>query len=114
MASTPYIVQTGMGVDIHGADETTAACRAVEAAIGHNSLLFLRHVGIQRAEQILVQVEIACPRPERVDTARVAAVLPVGRVSVATQAGGMLVDTAMAGDPMLIAIAAVRVSVEDT
>ncbi len=112
MARTPYIMQTGMGVDIHGADDTTAACRAVDAAIRHNSLLFLGQLGLTSADQIVVDVTIACPHPDRVDVQAVASALPVGAVSVAAETGGMLADTGVSGDPMLIALAAVRVSVE--
>jgi uncharacterized protein (TIGR02058 family) len=99
-----------MGVDIHGADDTTAACRAVDHAIHHNSLLFLREIGLASADQIHVEVTIACPHPERVDTAAVASTLPVGVVSVRAERGGML--TGSDEDPMVIALAAVRVSVE--
>lgn len=109
MARVPYLLQTGMGVDIHGADDTTAACRAVDHAIHHNSLLFLRELGLASTDQIHVDVTIACPHPERVDTEAVASKLPVGGVSVRAERGGMLTGT---DDPMLIALAAVRVSVE--
>lgn len=113
MARTPYIMQTGMGVDIHGADDTTAACRAVDAAIRHNSLLFLRQIGLKSLEQMKVDVTIATPHPDRVDTEAVARALPVGAVTVRAEAGGMLAKTGGKGDPMLIAVAAVLVSVED-
>jgi len=111
MQKTPYILQTGMGVDLHGADDTTAACRAVDHAIRRNSLLFLREIGLRSRDQIHVDVTIACPHPERVDTDAVSAALPVGIVSVKAERGGMLAETGSKGDPALIAIAAVRVSV---
>ncbi len=112
MAATPYIVQTGMGVDLHGADDTTAAQRAVEEAIRHNSLVFLGQIGLKSPKQIHVDVTIACPHPERVDADAVSAVLPVGVVSVKTQKGGMLAESGTSGDPILIAVAAVLVGVE--
>jgi uncharacterized protein (TIGR02058 family) len=112
VTATPYIVQTGMGVDIHGTDDTTAACRAVEAAIRHNSLVFLGQIGLESRRQIHVDVTIACPHPERLDADTVSAVLPVGVVSVRAEKGGMLAETGTRSDPMLIAIAAVLVSVE--
>ncbi|MBW2282672.1 MAG: Lin0512 family protein [Deltaproteobacteria bacterium] len=114
MAKTPYLLQTGMGVDLHGGDDTTAACRAVTHAIHHNSLLFLREVGLHSAGQVHVDVTIACPHPEQVDTEAVAAALPVGVVSVEAQSGGMLAATGTEGDDALIAIAAVRVSVSQS
>jgi uncharacterized protein (TIGR02058 family) len=111
MPKTLYLLQTGMGVDLHGGDDTTAARRAVTHAIQRNSLLFLREIGLQSAEQIHVDVTIACPHPERVDTDAVASALPVGIVSVDVQPGGMLAETGTEGDDALIALAAVRVSV---
>lgn len=109
MTKTAYLLQTGMGVDLHGTDDTAAACRAVDHAIHHNSLLFLGEIGLTSAEQIHVDVTIASPHPDQVDTDAVAATLPVGVVSVVAQLGGMLTDS---DDPALIALAAVRVSVE--
>jgi uncharacterized protein (TIGR02058 family) len=109
MTKTAYLLQTGMGVDLHGTNDTSAACRAVDHAIHHNSLLFLGEIGLTSAEQIHIDVTIASPHPDQVDTDAVAATLPVGVVSVATQTGGMLTG---GDDPALIALAAVRVSVE--
>ena len=106
---TAYLLQTGMGVDLHGTDDTTAACRAVDHAIHHNSLLFLGEIGLTSADQVHIDVTIASPHPDQVDTDAVAATLPVGLVAVKAEAGGMLTDS---DDPVLIALAAVRVSVE--
>jgi len=110
MTKTPYVLQTGMGVDLHGSDDTTAARRAVEHAIRRNSLLFLRELGVRGRDAIHVDVTIACPHPERVDLDAVRAALPVGIVTAVAEKGGMLADTGAAGDPVLIALAAVRVS----
>ncbi len=110
MTPQPWLLQTGMGVDLHGADDTVAAKRAVEDAIRRNSLLFVRHVGISRRDQIRVDVAIGTPHPERVDRAAVAAAFPVGVVEVRAEPGGLLADTGSPGDPVLVAVAAVRVS----
>jgi uncharacterized protein (TIGR02058 family) len=112
MAAKPYLIEIGTGVDLHGSDDTVAATRAVADAIGRSGLLFLRHLGLRSAEQIVVEVTIATPHPDRVDTSAVAATLPVGRVSARAGPGGMLADTGTPGDPVLVAVAAVRVSVE--
>ncbi len=113
MAKKQYIMQTGMGADLHGADDTTAARRAVEDAIQNNNMLFLKHIGLKSLDQLLVEVIIASPKPEGVDTEAVAKDLPVGTVSVQTQSGGMLVDSDGSGDRVLVAIAAVTVSVQE-
>lgn len=111
MKKTPYVLQTGMGVDLHGGDDTTAARRAVDHAIRRNSLLFLRELDLSGGDSIHVDVAIACPHPERVDLEAVRAALPVGIVTVRAEKGGMLADSGTEADPALIAIAAVRVSV---
>lgn len=112
MAITPYFMQTGMGADLHGANDTKAACRAVNDAIQNNNMLFLRHVGIQSLDQLLVDVTIASPNPDQVDSDAVTAEFPVGTVSVSTQPGGMLIDSDVSGDPVLIAVASVTVSIK--
>src|SRR3989441_11865126 len=40
----PYVLEFGMGVDVHGADATTAARRAVSDAIRHSSRPFFADV----------------------------------------------------------------------
>ena len=112
MARQAYLLQTGMGVDLHGADDTTAAKRAIKNAVQHNNLLFLKHAGLKSLDQLFVEVTIACPSPNDVDTASVAADLPVGNVSVAVQKGGLLIDSDESGDPVCVAIAAVQVSID--
>ncbi len=113
MTRKPFVIQTGMGVDVHGGDATTAAVRAIDEAIRHNSLVGLRTMGLTSIDQMKVEVTIACPMPESVNVEAVAKALPVGEVSVSVQEGGMLVPTPMDGDPMLIALASVFVSVEE-
>jgi uncharacterized protein (TIGR02058 family) len=107
----PWLLQTGMGVDLHGADDAIAARRAVEDAIRRNSLLFVRHVGFARRERLRVDVTVGTPHPERVDRAALAALFPLGVVEVSAERGGLLADTGTPGDPVLVAVAAVRVSV---
>jgi uncharacterized protein (TIGR02058 family) len=111
MAERAVLIQTGMGVDLHGADDSVAARRAVEDAIRRNSLLFLRQ--IERPEQVLVDVTLGTPHPERVDEAAVRAVFPLGEVRIEKRAGGLIVETGVRGDPVLVAIAAVRVSIRE-
>ena len=38
MSAKAYVLEFGMGVDVHGLDSTNAACRAVSDAIRHSSL----------------------------------------------------------------------------
>jgi uncharacterized protein (TIGR02058 family) len=112
MARVRCITEMGMGVDVHGRDATKAAKRAVSDAIRHSSLGFVRLFG-KTPQDMFVDVTIGVPNPEAVDTAAVAKELPYGTVSVAAVAGGLEIPAASGGDSILIANAAVIVSLED-
>ena len=44
MSAVPYVLEFGMGVDLHGEDCTKAACRAVFDAVRHSSLPLLNEI----------------------------------------------------------------------
>jgi uncharacterized protein (TIGR02058 family) len=112
MARVRCITEMGMGVDVHGRDATKAARRAVSDAIRHSSLGFFRMLG-KTANDMFVDVTIAVPNPESVDTAVVASELPYGTVQVKAVAGGLEIPSDIGNDPILIANAAVIVSFDD-
>jgi uncharacterized protein (TIGR02058 family) len=112
MARVRCITEMGMGVDVHGRDATKAARRAVSDAIRHSSLGFFRMLG-KTANDMFVDVMIAVPIPEGVDTAAVAKELPYGTVKVTAVAGGLEIPSESGNDPILIANAAVIVSFDD-
>src|SRR5512146_122083 len=89
-----FIVEIGMGIDLHGQDATKAAQRAVRNAVEHNSLPGLREVGgITEPNQMIVDVLIAVPvAPEQVNTDAVLEMLPYGKKSIRVVSGGMLVS----------------------
>ena len=106
------ITEMGMGVDVHGRDATKAAKRAVSDAIRHSSLGFVRIFG-KTPHDMLVDVTIGVPNPEDVDTAAVAKELPYGTVTVNAVKGGLEIPSQSGSDPILIANAAVIVSLDD-
>jgi uncharacterized protein (TIGR02058 family) len=112
MARVRCITEMGMGVDVHGRDATKAAKRAVSDAIRHSSLGFFRMVG-KTANDMFVDVTIAVPNPEAVDTAVVAKELPYGTVKVSAVKGGLEIPAEQGTDSILIANAAVIVSFDD-
>ena len=112
MARVRCITEMGMGVDVHGKDATKAAKRAVSDAIRHSSLGFFRMLG-KTANDMFVDVMIAVPNPEDVDTAAVAKELPYGTVKVNAVKGGLEIPSESGNDPILIANAAVIVSFDD-
>ena len=111
MAPTRVILELGTGNDLHGGDYTKAAVRAVEDALHHSSLSFIRSLGIDK-EALMVEVTIGVQRPDLVDPERVKAVLPVGQVSVKAVKGGLDVPDEAVGDFAVIASAAVAVRIE--
>jgi uncharacterized protein (TIGR02058 family) len=114
-----YIVELGMGIDLHGQDSTQAARRAVRNAISNNCLCGLSeifHIDNPN-EQMFVHVLIACPAPEEVDKQAVLDELPFGVRTIEVKQGGMLAPALYVpqlGDSSpdaLVAIASVTVSV---
>jgi uncharacterized protein (TIGR02058 family) len=108
VTAKPYVLEFGMGLDVHGGDCTKAACRAVSDAIRHSSLPFFRDIR-ERGGRMLVDVTVAVPDPASVDVERVRRELPHGEVTVHPVAGGLRVP----GADALIACVAITVSVED-
>lgn len=105
MSATPYVLEFGMGVDVHGDNATKAAGRAVSDAIRHSSLPLLREIR-ERGGEMLVDVVIGVPEPASVDIDAVKAELPHGEVSVRAVEGGLKVP----GADTLIAVAHITVS----
>jgi uncharacterized protein (TIGR02058 family) len=113
MARVRCITEMGMGVDVHGRDATKAARRAVSDAIRHSSLGFFRMLG-KTPKDMLVDVTVAVPDPSGVDTAAVAKELPYGTVKVTAVHGGLEIPAEQGGDAIIIANAAVIVSLDDS
>ncbi|MGH7061505.1 MAG: Lin0512 family protein, partial [Stellaceae bacterium] len=88
MTAKRVILELGSGNDLHGGDYTKAAIRAVEDALHHSSLTFIRTLGLD-ARKMRVEVTIGVQQPERVDAAAVKAALPHGEVSVECVKGGL-------------------------
>ena len=105
MSAVPYVLEFGMGVDLHGEDCTKAACRAVFDAVRHSSLPLLNEIR-ERGGTMLVDVTVAVPDPKSVDLEVVKAELPHGQISVQAVSGGLRVP----GRETIIACASITVS----
>lgn len=112
MTRVRCITEMGMGVDVHGRDATKAAKRAVSDAIRHSSLGFFRLLG-KTPHDMFVDVTVAVPNPETVDTDAVAKELPYGTVKVTAVKGGLEIPAEQGVDAIIIANAAVLVSLDD-
>jgi uncharacterized protein (TIGR02058 family) len=112
VARVRCITEMGMGVDVHGKDATKAAKRAVSDAIRHSSLSFVRLFG-KTPHDMFVDVTVGVPDPAAVDTQAVAKELPYGTVTVTAVKGGLEIPAEQGGDAIIIANAAVIVSLDD-
>ena len=110
MQSKRAILEMGAGNDLHGGDYTKAAIRAVQDALHHSSLSFIRTLNVNK-DSLIVNVTIGVQNPEKVDTEKVRASLPIGSVTVTAVKGGLDVPDEAIGDVAVIASAAVEVRI---
>ena len=115
-----FIVEVGTGVDQHGQDPTNAARKAVKDAVSRACLAGLIEIArLSDVNEMIVEILIACPYADRVDTEEVLHALPFGRsASCRVVEGGMIAHTVVqpelgdTSDEMIVANAAVTVSVD--
>ena len=101
------ILEMGMGADLYGEDYTKAACRAVDDAIRHSSLLLFRSLDLPH-EKMQVNVTVGVQSPEAVNTAEVAAKLPRGSAHVQAVHGGQNITHDEFGTVSVIASVAIE------
>jgi uncharacterized protein (TIGR02058 family) len=101
------ILEMGTGNDLYGLDYTKAACRAVQDALHHSSIVLFKSLGYDHRD-MRVQVTIGVQAPDQVDVAVVAAELPRGRAEVRAVHGGLNVHDAEQATTHVIATAAVE------
>lgn len=111
MPKTRVILELGSGNDLHGSDYTKAALRAVEDALHHSSLSFVRSLKVDKTK-LDVEVTIGVQRPEQVNLEKVKQALPLGNVTVKAVKGGLDVADPENNDRAVIASAAIAVRVE--
>ncbi len=101
------ILEMGTGNDLYGEDYTKAACRAVDDALHHSSLILFRSLGFDHTDMD-VRVTIAVQQPEKVNIAVVAAKLPRGNPIVQVVQGGLDMVDGVNDTRSVIATAAVE------
>jgi len=89
-----FIIEMGMGIDQHGQNPTKAAQKAVKDAMARSCLVGLFEIArLEDVNQMIVDVLIACPRPERVDPEQVLQAVPFGKKSIRIVEGGMIAQS---------------------
>jgi uncharacterized protein (TIGR02058 family) len=111
MPKTRVILELGSGNDLHGSDYTKAALRAVQDALHHSSLSFIRTLNVDKTK-LDVEVTIGVQQPEQVDTDKIKTSLPLGNITVKAVKGGLDVADPEANDRAVIASAAIAVRIE--
>ena len=111
MTGKRIILELGAGTALHGGDYTKAAVRAVQDAIHHSSLSFIRALELDPAS-LQVEVTIGVQTPDKVDAAAVKADFPHRRITVKVVKGGLDVVDEDNSDVTVIASAAVAVHVD--
>lgn len=102
-----FIIEMGMGNDLHGQDYTKAAGRAIEDALRHSSIPLFGALDIPHKD-MRVQVTVAVQQPDALDCALLAERLPRGQAEVRAVFGGLNVTNPDTGEVIVIAQAAVE------
>ena len=110
MAKKRVAVEFGMGSALRSEDPTSACVRAVKDALWHNSLTIAQAFG-KTVEDMVVDVELACPGPDKVDLGEVAKVFPYGQIAIVAKKGGLTIPKPDGGYT-LVAHAAIIVSLD--
>jgi uncharacterized protein (TIGR02058 family) len=112
-----YIVELGMGADLHGGDITKAAIKAVKDATSKSCLCGIEDILEKDPVKMHVHVKIACTDIERIDREAVLNAVPVGDKDIEVVQGGLgacglEVPLFGKGNTIEVVVAALTVSIE--
>lgn len=112
-----YVIEIGMGADLHGGDITKAAVKAVKDAVSRCCLCGIEDILEKDVLKMHVHVKIGCTDPERIDKAAVLKAVPVGNRDIEVVKGGLnahglLVPVFGAGETIEIVLAVLTVYVD--
>lgn len=113
-----FIIEFGTGIDFHGQDVTGAAKKAVNNAISNSCLCGLSEIlGITDLNEMVIELTVAVPFPEKVEGEQVLGEIPFGRKTIRAVKGGMqapglyLPELGDADDSIIVANACIEVKV---
>ncbi len=111
-----YLIELGMGTDLHKPEATRCAIRAVKDAIQRCSMLGLFECGLlQDIADMKVKVKIGIPLPEEVNQEEVLKTIPFGSKEIQVVQGGLLEEGSLrrngTRDHVMVAVASITVSV---
>ncbi|MEL7254141.1 MAG: Lin0512 family protein [Pseudomonadota bacterium] len=112
MPDQRFILEMGMGNDLHGMDYQKAAARAIESALRRSTLPIFDATGIPHTD-MRVAVTVGVQDPDALDCDALAKCLPRGRATVTATQGGQNVTNPETGETLVIATAAVEAFLPD-
>lgn len=118
MALKRFVVELGMGADLHGGNVTKAAQKAIKDAISRSCLCGLMDiVGLTDPNQMQIDVKVGCPYPDKLDSEAVLKAVPFGSTRLEVVPGGLAVRGLALpelgeGDTIVVVVAALTVNVE--
>ncbi|MDR2368401.1 MAG: Lin0512 family protein [Deltaproteobacteria bacterium] len=113
-----FIVELGMGADLHGQDVTKASQRAIKDAVSRCCLCGLIDIfDFKHPNEMHINLKVACPSPEKVDREKLKSAVPFGQVNLELVEGGMVTQGLNLpllgeGDRIVVAIASITVLVD--
>ena len=105
------ILEIGTGNDLYGEAYTKAACRAVQDAIHHSSLILFRSLNIDHSK-MNVNVTIGVQSPKKINTEIVLKELPHGKAKILVVKGGLNIEDIENNTVSVIATAAIEACVD--
>jgi uncharacterized protein (TIGR02058 family) len=112
MTDQRFILEMGMGNDLHGMDYQKAATRAIESAFRRSTIPMFETTTLEHV-QMRVQVTVGVQEPDELDTNALAAMMPRGRASVTAVKGGQNLHNPQTGETIVVATAAVEAFLPD-
>ena len=111
-----YLIELGMGSDLHKPDPTKCAVRAVKDAIYRCSMVGLFECDLlANINDMHVKVKVAVPFPDKVDTGEVLKQVPYGEREIEVVEGGLLEEGSLrkdgSRDHVMVALVAITVKV---
>lgn len=112
MTDQRFILEMGMGNDLHGMDYQKAAARAIESAFRRSTIPMFETMPLQHG-QMRVQVTVGVQDPGALDTNALAAMMPRGRATVTAVRGGQNLYNPETSETIVVATAAIEAFLPD-
>lgn len=109
---TRLLTEFGMGSSLRRGDYTSAARKALQDALWHNSINLAELFDTPK-DAMQIDVEIACQNPHAVDTKALKDIFPYGQIAFTAHHGGLdIARPDNGGNPTIMAHAIIHVSLD--